>query len=80
VNIPRDQLAGSLDILPTDRSIVTYCNMHNPGNSGSEYAADLLRDAGRHARALEGGYPAWEEAGYPIDKERHELPQSWQRA
>ncbi len=79
VNIPKDQLAGSLDAIPTDRPIVTYCNMHNPGNSGSEYAAELLHDEGRHARALKGGYPAWEESGYPIDKTPHELPESWTR-
>ncbi len=77
VNIPREQLAGSLDAIPTDRPIVAYCNMHNPGNSGSEQAVDILRDAGFHARALEGGYPAWEEGGYPTDKMPHTLPEHW---
>ena len=77
VNIPADQLSGSMDIIPSDRPVVTYCNMHNPGYSGSENAADLLRDAGYHARALKGGYPEWEESGAPIDLEPHTLPQHW---
>ncbi len=77
VNIPREQLSGSLDVIPTDRPIVTYCNMHNPGDSGSEHAVEILRDAGFHARALAGGYPAWEEAGYPIDRTPHSLPEHW---
>ncbi len=75
VNIPREKLTSSLDQVPLGRPIVTYCNMHNPGSSGSELAADTLRDAGLHARALEGGYPAWEEAGFPIDKTAHLLPE-----
>ena len=77
VNIPASQLSASLDTIPSDRPIVTYCNMHNPGNSGSENAAELLRDAGYHARALKGGYPEWEESGAPIDLEAHTLPQHW---
>ncbi len=41
------------------------------------YAVDVLRDAGYHARALKGGYPAWDEAGFPIDQVVHSLPQHW---
>ncbi len=77
INIPYDQLSGAMDTIPTDRPIVTYCNMHNPGNSGSENAADMLNEAGRHARALKGGYPAWEEADYPIDQAEHVISQNW---
>ncbi len=77
VNIPREQLSASMDTIPNDRPIVTYCNMHNPGDSGSEYAVDVLRDAGYHARALKGGYPAWEEAGFPIDQAAHSFRQHW---
>ncbi len=77
ISIPFDQLTGAIETIPTDRPIVTYCNMHNPGYSGSENAADMLTESGRHARALKGGYPAWEEAGYPIDQAEHTLPQNW---
>ena len=75
INIPRDQLASSLSQIPHDRPIVSYCNMHNPGFSSSEQAVHMLRDAGLHARVLEGGYPAWKEGGYPIDTVQHALPE-----
>ncbi len=77
VNIPRNQLMGAIDQIPTDRPIVTYCNMHQPGDSSSENAADMLNGAGLHARALQGGYPAWEEDGFPIDQAPHSLPLNW---
>ncbi len=74
VNIPKDDLMSKLDQIPTDKPVVTYCNMHQPGSSSSENAADTLRDAGFHARALKGGFPEWKEAGYPIDTADHRLP------
>ena len=40
--------------------------MHHRGSSGSESAAALLRESGYDARALEGGFPAWKDAGYPV--------------
>jgi rhodanese-related sulfurtransferase len=40
--------------------------MHNRGSSGSESAAGLLRESGYDARALEGGFPAWEASGLPV--------------
>lgn len=77
VNIPKEQISGAMEVIPTDRPVVTYCGMHNPGYSGSENAAETLRDAGYHARVLKGGYPAWKEAGYPIDMIEHDLPENW---
>jgi rhodanese-related sulfurtransferase len=41
--------------------------MHHPGSSRSEHAAALLRESGYEARALEGGFPAWEASGYPVE-------------
>ncbi|NLD73238.1 MAG: hypothetical protein GX649_11030 [Chloroflexi bacterium] len=40
------------------------------GSSRSERAAALLRESGYDARALEGGFPAWQEAGHPVEKAR----------
>jgi rhodanese-related sulfurtransferase len=65
LNRPLDALAGAA--LPTDRLIVTYCNMHNPGYSRGERAAEELSAHGYRAVALEGGYPAWAEGGHPIE-------------
>lgn len=76
VNIPMYVLAGRIHTLPNDRPIITYCNMDQPGNSRSETAVEMLRDAGLHARALQGGYPEWEAAGYPIDSEQTEIQSS----
>jgi phage shock protein E len=74
VNIPMHQLPGKIHTLGNNRPIITYCNMDQPGSSRSENAAEMLRDAGLHARVLAGGYPEWEEAGHPIDSEQDYLP------
>ncbi len=47
--------------LPKDRPIVTYCNMHHPGQSRGERAAALLAEHGFAAAALAGGFSAWTE-------------------
>jgi rhodanese-related sulfurtransferase len=65
VNRPLDDLASAT--LPTDRLIVTYCNMHNPGYSRGERAAEELSARGYRVMALEGGYPAWAEGGHPVE-------------
>ena len=61
-NIPLSKLtrlAAKADGLPKDRPIVTYCNMHHPGQSRGERAAALLTEHGFAAAALAGGYSAW---------------------
>ena len=63
-NLPLDKLkklAAKADGLPKDRPIVTYCNMHHPGQSRGERAAALLTERGYTAAALAGGYSAWAE-------------------
>ncbi|HKT38161.1 MAG TPA: rhodanese-like domain-containing protein [Ktedonobacterales bacterium] len=61
-NLPLDKLrklAARAEALPKDRQIVTYCNMHHPGQSRGERAAALLAERGYTAAALAGGYSAW---------------------
>lgn len=41
--------------------------MRRRGSSSSERAATLLRESGINAQALDGGFPAWEEAGFPVE-------------
>ena len=41
--------------------------MRHPGTSSSEGAAAQLRESGFMAQALQGGFPAWESAGYPVE-------------
>jgi rhodanese-related sulfurtransferase len=65
VNHPMEDLATAA--LPTDRLIVTYCNMHSPGYSRGERAAEALSARGYRVTALLGGYPAWAEDDRPIE-------------
>jgi len=68
VNMPLGQLARKLQRIPRDRPVVTYCNMHHRGESRGERAAALLREHGYQARTIDGGYPAWKEAGLPVEE------------
>jgi rhodanese-related sulfurtransferase len=68
INIPVGKLSSALFDIPGDRPVVIYCNMHNPGGSGSEDAVETLLDAGYYARALRGGFPEWKQAGCPIER------------
>ena len=44
--------------------------MRHRGSSRSEQAAALLRESGYDAQALDGGFPAWNEAGLPVEGSR----------
>jgi len=66
VNSPLDDLTSAA--LPTGQLIVTYCNMHYPGYSRGERAAEDLSARGYRAVALEGGYLAWAEGGHRVEK------------
>jgi rhodanese-related sulfurtransferase len=67
IHIPLADLPRKLKRLPTDRPIITYCNMHHPGQSRGERAAALLTEQGLHASALAGGFTAWEASQRPIE-------------
>ena len=66
MHIQSDELERRLDEIPPDRPVVPYCNMHHRGSSRGERAAALLRENGYAAKALDGGFPAWAAAGYPV--------------
>jgi phage shock protein E len=70
VHIDADELLESLKQVDTGQPLVVYCDMHHPGSSRSERAADQLRQNGLQARILQGGFPAWEAAEYPVDRGR----------
>jgi phage shock protein E len=65
-NIPLGALADHLDELPHDRLVLTYCNMHHPGQSRGERAAAFLSDQGFDAAALAGGFSAWQDQDLPV--------------
>ena len=66
INISLGQLSRKLKQIPRDRPVVTYCNMHHRGESRGERAAALLREHGYQAQTIDGGYPAWKEASFPV--------------
>jgi len=63
VNIPHDQLASRLDVLPKDKDIVLYCR----SGRRAQLAADVLAGNG-YARLqhLEGDMSAWTQASRPV--------------
>lgn len=66
VNIPLHALDARRDELPQGRLVVTYCNHQHRGVARCEQAVDVLRQRGYDARALDGGYPQWRDAGLPV--------------
>ncbi len=67
INIPVTELPDRLGELPPDQQIVTYCMMQHRGSSRGERAAAFLQEHGRQARVLDGGLPAWREAGFDVE-------------
>lgn len=66
VNIPAEDLAEHLRLLPDGKQVVAYCR--GPFCVLSVDAVRLLRDAGRPAVLLEDGYPEWAGAGLPVER------------
>lgn len=64
VRVPPDLIEEWAADQPRDRIIVAYCTCPNEASSGR--AARQLRAMGFDARALLGGYNAWE-ASYPVE-------------
>jgi rhodanese-related sulfurtransferase/DNA-binding transcriptional ArsR family regulator len=57
VSIPIGELADRLGELPEDADVVAYCR--GPFCAYAHQAVRRLRDIGRSARRLEGGWPEW---------------------
>ena len=65
---PEEFSARYQELLPRDKQIIAYCTCDDEITS-----ADVARDLRRHgyeAFALQGGYAAWEEAGYPTEPKK----------
>jgi hydroxyacylglutathione hydrolase len=66
VNIPLGYLTDRIGEVPTTGSVVVLCQ----SGSRSAIAASLLRAQGRaNVVTFEGGFSAWQQAGYPIEAE-----------
>ncbi|HEY7917702.1 MAG TPA: rhodanese-like domain-containing protein [Acidimicrobiales bacterium] len=62
VHMPMGQVAGRIDEVPTDRTVICVCRV---GGRSMAVANDLAV-AGYDVRNLEGGMLAWELAGLPV--------------
>lgn len=61
--VPRD----ALDAVASARVIVTYCDTHGGCQASSALAKALAQAGATDVRVLEGGWPAWEQAGAPAE-------------
>ncbi|AQX14840.1 hypothetical protein BCR15_02005 [Tessaracoccus lapidicaptus] len=64
LNIPLADLSVRMSELPDDATVVAYCR--GPYCVMAATAVTRLRDSGRSAVRLEGGYPQWRDAGLPV--------------
>lgn len=65
VHLPLDELAGRAGELDRERPVVVYCR----GGNRCQMAAEALAGAGFDATPMDGGIPAWEQAGLPLEPE-----------
>jgi rhodanese-related sulfurtransferase len=65
-SIPLEELEDRLAELPPDREVVAYCR--GPFCAYAHDAVRRLQASGRRARRLEDGWPEWQLAGKPINR------------
>lgn len=72
LSFPREEYEKDRDLAPLqpykENILVIYCSGVDCPDS-SLLAAYLSREGFRHLEIFEGGWPAWQEAGYPIGKQ-----------
>lgn len=66
INIPPDEVAQRIGELDRCQTIVAYCR--GPYCLLSYDAVKLLQEKGFNAQRLEDGFPEWQAAGHPIQK------------
>ena len=66
INIPPDEVAQRISELDSHQTIIAYCR--GPYCLFSYDAVKLLQEKGYSAQRLEDGFPEWQAAGYPIEK------------
>ncbi len=66
LNFPLGELETSIERIPQDRDILTYCR--GPYCLGAMEGTDLLRNKGLPAKRLRFGVPEWKASGMPIEK------------
>lgn len=69
LHIPLLRLQYKPDLVPDDRPVVIYAGSGEEDQRGCTEAAKTLEGLNLQARVLEGGLPAWVEAGYALEVE-----------
>jgi rhodanese-related sulfurtransferase len=65
--IPFNEIGARSNELPKDKTIILYCSC--PAEHSSVAAAQALKTKNiTNTAALVGGYPAWKQAGYPVEE------------
>jgi len=64
ISVPIDELQDRLRSLPADKEYVAYCR--GPYCVYADRAVELLRRSRRRASRLDGGFPEWRAAGFPV--------------
>lgn len=64
LSVPVDDLKRRLAELPKTKEFVAYCR--GPYCVYADRAVELLKESGRRARRLDGGFPEWKLAGLPV--------------
>lgn len=65
-SVPVDDLKRKLAELPKSKEFVAYCR--GPYCVYADRAVEMLKESGRRARRLDGGFPEWKLAGLPVEK------------
>jgi rhodanese-related sulfurtransferase len=65
LSLPLDELARRLAEIPRGAEVVAYCR--GPFCVLAPQALQILEEAGISARRLDGGFPEWQVAGYPVE-------------
>jgi len=66
LSVPVDELKRKLAELPKTKEFVAYCR--GPYCVYADRAVEILKESGRRARRLDGGFPEWKLAGLPVEK------------
>ncbi len=67
INVPLSELEGHLDAFNAGQEIVAYCR--GPHCILAFDAVAKLREKGYRARRLEDGFPEWQLAGLPVERD-----------
>lgn len=66
VSIPLDELPHRIRTLDKTMPVIVYCR--GPYCAFADQAVEVLRARGFHARRMEDGWPEWQAAGFPVER------------